>query len=382
MKDAERRLFRCMSGIDDELVLEAATLQSRPKRWGHLAALAACLVLVIAIPTYLNGSKGGPEATIGIPTMDNAHKGTAAGNSPAEKAEGSDTESVLGPFTYYTSEILTEESISGLTLGMTEAEITAILGQPGQTGNVAMTCSDGSVRFCWFYKTGSDPDRMNDTQLTLADTGEGWFLNEISLHGDSTLTLSTGIGMGSTDAEIEAAYPQAVRAQETSMENDQIRHHNRYTVEDGLTIQTTDGRCDAITLGSWLQMPPEDLQDTEPNPQPYDLTSNEITVYRYTGKLWETTTVIDKAAKGICTVLTISEPEDGESPESAADCWLDFGNGTAVLLSGGDFATVYTYDTAFDPDHPETMTLHLGGVFPDLDRYVAAALEDPTAGWD
>ena len=62
MRDAERRLFRCIGGIDDELILEAATARFRPKRWGHLIALAACLALVLTIPAFLNQNKGGPEA--------------------------------------------------------------------------------------------------------------------------------------------------------------------------------------------------------------------------------------------------------------------------------------------------------------------------------
>ena len=113
------------------------------------------------------------------------------------------------------------------------------------------------------------------------------------------------------------------------------------------------------------------------------LSVNEITIYRWTGKFWETTTVLDKAAKYICTVLTISEPEDAAGEKTGVSMWMDFGNGTAVELPGSDRANVWTYtgDT-FDPDKTDGLTWQIGGVFDGLDEYVAAALEDPTATWD
>ena len=69
---------------------------------------------------------------------------------------------------------------------------------------------------------------------------------------------------------------------------------------------------------------------------------------------------------GICTVSNISTLPN-----------------ISVELLGGDRASVWTYtgDT-FDPDKTDGLTYQIGGVFQDLDKYVAEALADPTATWD
>ena len=306
------------------------------------------------------------------PTIEETYN-KATGN---ESADGTETESI--GFVFSDAAILQTETIGGLKLGMTEEEFTAIMGQPDITGNVSMETPDGAVHFSWFYDTGAEPN--NDTQLSLADIGEGWFLNEIYLSADSTLTLSTGIGIGSTDEEIAAAYPQSERRKEELIKNDQRIGRCVYTVDDGLQITTENGVCSSITLGRWLQIPPEEAWETEP--LPYDLHSNEITIYQWIDEQWHTTKVIDRAAKWICTILTISEPETPTGEKTGVSAWRDFGNGTAVELQGNDRAAVWTYEDDFDPDRTDGLTYQLGGVFLDLDDYVEKALADPDAGWE
>ena len=380
-KEQERRLLRCIGWIDNELILEADQARFRSRNWVHWTALAACLALVVSAPFWL--SKHGLQP--GNSTQP-GNSGESAAADPAQPAkdealaqggEENQSESPVPDLTYGKAEILKTESIGGMYLGMS----TATLGEPDAISNSGpVTYPDGSTRISWFYDSGTAPDGSYDLTLSLADTGDGWFLNEIFLRGDSDLTLSTGIGIGSTAAEIEAAYPSAVRVQEEAIENDQVLHYNIYTIDEGLTIQTSDDICSSIVLGPWLQTPAEEFWETEP--LPYDLTSNEITIYQWNGGVWEATTVIDRAAKGICTVLTISEPEEAYGEKEGVSAWMDFGNGTAVELLGGDRASIWTYESdTFDPDKTDGLTWHFGGIFLDLDDYVAQALENPTETW-
>lgn len=374
MKEAERRLFRCIGGIADEQVLEASTARFRPKRRGHWLALAACLGLCIALPLVLRPPAAGPEVGLAAVTQESAAK--------TEAAEGSAQTDDAAGFVFSTAGILQTETLGGLRPGMTEQEVVLAMGQPDNTGNVSMVSPDGAEHFSWFYKTGSDPERMHDTRLSLADIGEGWFLNEISVLADSPLTLSTGIGIGSTKAEVEAAYPHAERSQGESIVNDQPLHHDFFTLEDGLRLTLTDGICSSITLGPWLQLPPEEAWDTDPEPLPYDLTSGEVEIYLSTSEGGLQVTATDKAAKRICTVLTITVPEQGQMPEGMLLDWLDLGNGTVVGMMDDDYAVVYTCGGAFDPDSQSNLTPHLWGQFPGLYDAVRQALADPNETWE
>lgn len=115
---------------------------------------------------------------------------------------------------------------------------------------------------------------------------------------------------------------------------------------------------------------------------PYDLTSNEITVYTPVPDLWMITQVTDRAAKRICTILTISEPNPAEQPGDVPTAWLDMGNGTVVGLFSRDYAVVYSCDGLFDPHSADSLTPHLQGVFLGLDDTLAKVLENPTETWN
>lgn len=385
MREQERRLLRCITAIDDELVLEADTARFRPKRWGGLIALAACLALVLALPRLWNPKKmaGGFEYQYTTAPEPPAANETAAPEN--EKAEGpeqdSDGTQKWAP-AFRCEAILQEETVGGLSIGMNEAEIQAILGQADLTSNVATNCPDGSVRFSWFYKTGTDPETTNDTTLSLADLGSGLFLNEVHLRGDSTLALSSGIRIGSSKDAVEQAYPDAVRTQEESVENDVILHQDIYTVDGGLQIRLTEGICDSIILGPWLVYPPDEAWEMEQDFFPYVLTSEAITIHLSSDAGWQTVKAVDKAAKRISTVLTISEPEPGEMPEGMPLKWLDLGSGTVVGLLGDDYAVVYTCAGDFDPDSNDNLTPHLSGRFEGLDDAVRQATANPTETWE
>lgn len=76
MRDAERRLLRCIGWIDNELILEADQARFRPRRWGHWLALAACVAVVLSIPFLLPQKE---KLALDIPAEQTqaSNKGTA-----------------------------------------------------------------------------------------------------------------------------------------------------------------------------------------------------------------------------------------------------------------------------------------------------------------
>ena len=335
MRDAERRLLRCIGGIDDELILEAATACFRSRRWGHLIALAACLALVLTIPAFLNQSKPGPEAA---PGYEQAESPESSNN----KFTGTESPELEGS-SY-------DLSLGGVELGMTQQEVQVLLGKPSSM------VDDGGYNE-WKY---------DSLTITFHDFNQTVWM--MQAQESCQLKLPTGIGIGSSEDAVKEAYPDAMLGTSTPPEEGMP---DTYYHLDGLTIGLSGGNVCEIRL----------YRTTDPMLDA--LTVNEITIYQWIDKQWQTTTVIDKAAKYICTVLTISEPEEATGEKDGVSMWMDFGNGTAVELLGGDRASVWTYtgDT-FDPDKTDGLTYQIGGVFTGLDEYVAQALADPTATWD
>ena len=153
-------------------------------------------------------------------------------------------------------------------------------------------------------------------------------------------------------------------------------------------VLTLENRANGTTSGETVSMlefyyvPAVEKQYFEGYAILYDLTSNALTVYTPTAEGWQTTEVVERAAKRVCTVLTICEPEPAETHEDALTAWLDLGNGTVVGLYSADYAVVYTCEGDFDPDDTAALTPHIEGIFYDLDATLAAALENPTETWD
>lgn len=332
MRDAEQKLLRAIGEIDDRLVLEAATLQFKPKRWGHLIALAACVALVVAAPAFLSQNKGSPEAglkeeAIAESAVHESAPMESVNDMIADATEGIDNERQFGP----------------IGLGMPADQVQNLLGEPDST-------EVGEYPVWQYAGLTITFHPFNDTVRTI-DVRDG-----------CALTLPTGIGMGSTQDAVAAAYTDG-----WMHENDRSEMVYEWNC---LTIVISDGVVSSIHLA--------DLSD----PMLDALTVSEITLYQTDNSGWLTTKVIKKAAKMICTVLTISEPEAATAETSGTSLWMDFGNGTAVEVYGNDHAAVYTYEGTFDPTDTSNLNHYLSGVFLDLDEYVALALEDPTAGWN
>lgn len=393
MKDSEKRLLRCIGWIDNELILEAEQTRFPGRRWGHVLALAACLALVVAVPlglSRLQAPSPGPAAA------SNPGEASAPAETPkAPETEDADAsievseepEAPVWELSYGNAAILRTESLGGLYLGMPEQEILDLLQEPDATSNSGpMTYPDGSVHVTWVYYS-------RDLTLNLADTGEGWFLNEILMFSKGTLSLSTGVGIGADEPVVMDAYPDAaVYDSESKVLEDgawRTVQEMQYIVGDrdsGLTVFLSDGLVSTVTLGPWLLNPPAEAWDLlqEPEPEPYDLTSSEITIYSMNQEAWDIVTVTDKAAKTISTALTISDPDPAEdAARSSPLWWLDFHNGTAAAVwTESGLVTVFQYEGVFTPEGEENLTSVFTGVFDLAVDSIQEALTDPNAAWD
>ena len=341
----QHRLLRCMDQIDDDLIEEAACSRFRnPGRrlLPGLAAcltLAACLALVIAAPRFLSNP----------PQDSTAAPGQTQLNTKEETPE--------------------DLSFGGLTLNMTQQQVLALLGDPEQISE------EEPLR--WFYPSVTVQFHSFDQKVCRI-----WILKGCEL------TLPNGIGIGSPEELLKDVYPDLPimreyykapfleKAYPSSIqdytENMQDTQHQLHTDDITMYIGICQGSIEYFSL----------LRHSDPMLEA--LTVNTITIHTPVdaGRSWECVTVTDKAAKGICTVLTISAPEAPWAEKTGASRWMDFGNGTAVELYGNDHAAIFTYSgQALDSSRTDGLTWHLSGCFQGLDDYVARALESPTETW-
>lgn len=335
MKEQENRLLRCVGGIDDPLILEAETRRFPRKHWGGVLALAACAAVAIAVPLLWGQAE--PEE----PEVQEKHEQLGAPLQEQEETLG------CAPATDATQCDPTEEAtgtahplaLGQWYLGRTEPEEGV---EPDESG---LWSRDGlTIRF----------DRF---------TGE---VCKLTAAEGCALTLPNGLGVGSTAQDVEAAYPTA------------FPQDGGYTIlgSEGteLTVQTENG----IVNGLVLQAHGDCLL--------HALTVPELTIYTSSdhGRTWDAVNVTSKAAKRICTTLTISEPEPWEAgTANDENIWIDFGNGAALAMDGHDYASIWAYSAEkLDPARTGGMTWVMNGVFTGLNGTVTQALADPTEIWE
>ena len=434
----ETKLLRCLTDIDDELILEADATHYPRRRWGGILAAAACLALLIAIPVRLfadgqaaKGSEiavqedadeycGTPLSPYLVPDEgilfhrysgsgweatamneeasqvladlmyegeDIDEMGELPATVPTEVLDfrngtyvilyGLDTAIITTYENYYDvppvfAEDMPEEepawtlrrripgldeaveqalakssgtNLGGLRPGMTKDEVTALMGEP------VLVKEDTDE---WFY--GSYYVYFHSFTETV---------HNITTGGGCQLTLDSGIGLGSTEEAVLAAYPNHILGNSV----DAVSYHISIG-SDELMIETTDGVVTQIQLYN------------TGNPLLEALTVSEITIHTAASEGWLTVIAIDKAAKKICTTLTISDPEPADRPEGDPTDWMDFGSGTVVGLYDDDYAVVYRYDGVFDPDSTDNLRSCLEGVFVGLNDAFLNALRNPTETWE
>ncbi|MBP3633657.1 MAG: hypothetical protein J6J43_03685 [Oscillospiraceae bacterium] len=240
-------------------------------------------------------------------------------------------------------------SFGGVSLDMTQEQVQELLGSPTEITD------EESPR--WFYPT--HVIRFHAFDKTVSSIG---------ILTGCQLKMENGIGLGSTDEDVLNAYPDAYvnsnYDEHTANTAYELFHDDLF-----LLIGTADGKVVYISL------------TCHKDPMLEALTSDTIKVYTPVdaGKPWNCVTLTGKAAKLVCTAMTISEPEAPTGEKTGLIQWLDFGNGTAAELYGNDHAAIFSYSgSTFDPSRTDGLIWRLSGCFYDLDDYVAQAIASVT----
>ena len=389
-------LFRCIGNLSDGMIEEAADIRRKP-RWLPIAALAACAVLAISIPLAVRSANSTKSAS----TADTSAAETPAAEAPAEAPAETDsavgaTESPRKPEASdgwddgdAAARILATE-IGGLRLGMTEAEVASLHDGPDSFSNSgAVERGDGLQEICWFYNTSGSADVLYDASLTLVGDdvrdGPDAVLCSIWVTSPSTWTLDTGIGIGSPQEAVDAAYPDAAFAP-GSAENTWIYS---YTAGDlYLRIIVTDGEVSSIDLGGLNAYHFWDKNEPAPaDPYtftPYDtLSGGTVTAYTRTEDGWAQQVLTEKRAKLLVITLNIMDPEPSDT-QGEPIVWLQFeSGGVAALYDETGAGAIYRLEdpSAFEAalaaneDPTPALTLIESCVFPDVWDNVQQALE-------
>ena len=389
-------LFRCIGNLSDGTIEEAADIKRKP-RWLPIAALAACAVLAISIPLAVRSANSTKSAS----TADTSAAETPAAEAPAEAPAETDsavgaTESPREPEASdgwddgdAAARILATE-IGGLRLGMTEAEVASLHDGPDSFSNSgAVERGDGLQEICWFYNTSGSADVLYDASLTLVGDdvrdGPDAVLCSIWVTSPSTWTLDTGIGIGSPQEAVDAAYPDAAFAP-GSAENTWIYS---YTAGDlYLRILVTDGEVSSIDLGGLNEYHlPDEEKPAPADPYtftPYDtLSGGTVTAYTRTEDGWTQQVLTEKRAKLLVTAFNIMDPEPSNT-QGEPIVWLQFeSGGVAALYDETGAGAIYRLEgpSAFEAalaaneDPIPALTLIESCVFPDVWDNVQQALE-------
>ena len=388
-------LFRCIGDLSDEFIEEAAEVRRR-SRWLPIAALAACAALAISIPLALHGAQksastaSDTSAAIERPAEDaSLGENETTADAPAAGAEGESDGS------WYDSDptaarILATE-IGGLRLGMTQEEVASLLGGPDSFSNSGdVERVDGLQEICWFYNTSGSTDVLYDAALMLVGDdvrdGPDAVVSSIWISSPCTWTLDTGIGIGSPQEAVDAAYPDAA-FEPGDTENSWV--YSYFAGDLYLGIKVEDGAVSYISLGGLNEYHFPD--ESEPAPSdpytftPYDtLSGDSVTAYLRTETGWEKRVLTDKPAKRIVTALNIMDPEPSDRIAEPV-LWLEFPSGGAAALYGDDSSgAIYRIEdaAAFEAaleageDPSASLTLIETCVFPDAWDDIQTALSE------
>ena len=399
-------LFRCIGDLSDTMIEEAADIR-RKKRWLPIAALAACAVLAISIPLAVRSANSTKSASTADTSAAEtpAAEAPASDEKPAEDSIAGAEEPTRGGESAADGGWEDEDSVSarilatelgGLRLGMKREDVQAMLGEPDSTNNAGeIQREDGVWEVCWFYNTSGSADVLYDLRLRFTNTGmrdgSGWVLSEVWAQSPCDWTLDTGIGIGSPQEAVDAAYPDAVWTHETMIENDQEIPYDLYELTSGdlfMLIRVEAGEVSHISFGGLNAY--HFWDKNEPTPAdpytftPYDtLSGGTVTAYSRTESGWEIQVLTEKRAKRLVTAFNIMDPEPGGT-QGEPVIWLAFeSGGVAALYDESGAGAIYRLEdqSAFEAalssgeDPTGALTLIEYCTFPDAWDDVLSAFE-------
>lgn len=286
----EEKLFRAIGDVGDDLIARAdePVQKKKPVPWAGIAALAACCLIAVGLARLVTMSMGNtsdstaaldaaaPETPM-MQTTEEAKSGSA--ENGASKQESADAamdsaaaNDVEAPAEAENAETTTDTpadsvetwTLGPLTLGMTGDEIQESLGAPDAESNSGpVEYEDGSLRVCWFYQIDNAPGQLSSVKLDLADFGDGWRLDEVTVWPNVEWKTAEGIGIGSTEDEVRAAYPDAERKDSTLVQDDVEIPRTFFTIGEGRTklwITVRDGKVANLNLGTFFEEPPFEVE--------------------------------------------------------------------------------------------------------------------------
>lgn len=286
----EEKLFRAIGDVGDDLIARAdePVQKKKPVRWAGIAALAACCLIAVGLARLVTMSMGNtsdstaaldaaaPETPMMQATEDaksgsaengaskqesaDAAMDSAAANDAEAPAETEDAETT----TDTPADSVETWTLGPLTLGMTGDEIQESLGAPDAESNSGpVEYEDGSLRVCWFYQIDNAPGQLYSVKLDLADFGDGWRLDEVTVWPNVDWKTAEGISIGSTEDEVRAAYPDAETKDSTLVQDDVEIPRTFFTIGEGRTklrIMVRDGKVANLNLGTFFEEPPFEVE--------------------------------------------------------------------------------------------------------------------------
>jgi hypothetical protein len=130
------------------------------------------------------------------------------------------------------------DSFGGLSLGLTDAKVVALIGEPAAKGQEMEEGASGQTLSDWRW-----PAR--GVTLSMAK-GDGWTVASITLAAPSEAKSVDGIGVGSTHADVMTAYAKFV-ATDTQSNDTQITLGSIY---GGVFFELADGKVTKIFVGA------------------------------------------------------------------------------------------------------------------------------------
>ena len=327
-------LSNIIGELDDSLIEQSLAAAPRKKAWiGY--AVAAAVALAIAVPAFAvwRGSLI-TDDPVNTPAPQQTQDGGSVTQSTAEETKGG----VRTDDSPKTSEpVLKTVKIGKLYLGMPAKEINDLYGTPTEISNSGEVTDSRNdmTRISWFYDL--DGDGAHELSLGMAfegdDTSKPFLLDSIWVSGNCDLALENGIRIGSPVADVERLM--------NGSEKDVDGADTFYSSEIGthiLTVIVEQGRVKSILFEHYFDARPDLDEIVVPL---YSFSGDPITIYRRIDGKWMPAHVGGKTAKTIGTVMSI-EDIVAAGVNGDAQYILDFGNGTAVILRGGENGDVYS----------------------------------------